>query len=213
MTAMLRKTLLLALLGLALAACGMGAAAPVDPTPTARPTSQPAILTGPDTPGILRPSACPFALPEGLVEGEDVECSYLPVYERHDTGASEDGRLIRLAVAVFHPPGGATQPDPVIYLSGGPGASILKLIEGQYEILSEPVFATGRSLIVFDQRGIGLSRPALDCPEFTSLNHELLDRQQAGQSLGDEEVAALALDSLAACRDRLAQTAGSLGLQ
>lgn len=195
MTPMWRVIFLLALLGLVLAACGTGVAAPTAPTPTARLTPQPAILTGLDTPGVLRPSACPFALPDDLVEGEDVECGYLPVYEHREAGSSGDGRLIRLAVAVFHPPGGATQPDPVIYLSGGPGASILKLIGTQVEVFSEPVFASGRSLIVFDQRGIGLSKPALDCPEFTALNHELLDRQQEGQSLGEQEVAALAVRS------------------
>jgi pimeloyl-ACP methyl ester carboxylesterase len=177
------------------------------PIPTARPTPLPIILTGTDTPGTLHPSACPFALPKDLVEGEDVECGYLPVYEQREDETSSNRRLIRLAVAVFHPPGGATQPDPVIYLSGGPGASILKMIQVQFDLLSEPVFATGRSLIVFDQRGIGLSKPALDCPEFNHLNQELLDRQFADQSVSDQEVTTLALDSLQACRDRLGQNA------
>ncbi len=158
-------------------------------------------------PGILRPSACPFAAPEDLVEGEDVECGYLPVYEDRLSDTPADGGLIRLAVAVFHPPGGPTQPDPVIYLSGGPGASILKTIQGQYEFLSEPVFTTGRSLIVFDQRGIGLSQPALDCQEFTELSQELLDRQLEGQSISEEEVTKLTFESLEACRDRLVQSA------
>ncbi len=177
------------------------------PSPTVRPTVQPAILSGLDTPGTLRPTACPFALPDGLVEGQDVECGYLPVFESRESGDSNTGRTIRLAVAIFHPPGGATQSDPVIYLSGGPGASILKLIQVQFESLSEPVFATGRSLIVFDQRGIGLSQPALDCPEFNDLNQELLDRQLAGHSVSEEEVTALVLESVKNCRDRLAENA------
>jgi pimeloyl-ACP methyl ester carboxylesterase len=140
------------------------------------------------------------------VEGEDVECGYLPVYEsRGDVGG--EGRLIRLAVAVFHPPGGASQPDPVIYLSGGPGASILKMIRTQYKLLSEPVFAAGRSLVVFDQRGIGLSRPALDCPEFNNLSLELLDQQIDGQALTDDEISELVLESLMDCRDDLDQIA------
>lgn len=204
---MLKKNLLIiSLISLLLSACGSGAASTATPTPTARPTVRPAILTGEDTAGVLRPSACPFMLPDGLEEGVDVECGYLPVYEdRVDSPA--DGRLIRLAVAVFHPLGGPTQPDPLIYLSGGPGASILKTIQTQYEYLSEPVFATGRSLIVFDQRGIGLSQPALDCEEFTQLSQELLDRQLEGQPVSEEEATELAFKTLKACRDRLVQNA------
>jgi len=141
------------------------------------------------------------------VEGEQVECGYLPVYEERASDLSVNGRIIRLAVAVFHPPGGPTNPDPVIYLSGGPGASVLKMIKVQYEFLSEPVFATGRSLILFDQRGIGLSQPALDCQEFNQLTQELLDRQlDDGLSLREQDFTALAFDSLKACRDRLAQS-------
>ncbi len=200
-----RMLLLCGLFGLA--ACGSEVSELETASGTARPTSLPAILTGSDVPGVLRPVACPFVLPDGVVEGEDVECSYLPVYENHSEGKSPKGRLIRLAVAVFHPPGGATQPDPVIYLSGGPGASILRMIPSQYEILSEPVFATGRSLIVFDQRGIGLSRPALDCRAFNDLSLELLDRQIEGTTLGNQEISELVLESLRECREELSQTA------
>jgi pimeloyl-ACP methyl ester carboxylesterase len=200
-----RFLLLCALIGFT--GCGSKATIPETTYETTRPTSPPAILTGADTPGILRPSACPFFLPEGAVEGEDVECSYLPVRENRDDDASDEGRLIRLAVAVFHPPGGATRPDPVIYLSGGPGVSILKMIHIQYELLSEPVFASGRSLIVFDQRGIGLSRPALNCLEFNDLSLELLDKQIDGQSFNDQELSELVLESLRDCREDLVQIA------
>ncbi len=60
---------------------------------------------------------------------------------------------------------------------------------------------------MFDQRGIGLSRPALDCPEFSDLNRDLLDRQLAGEPVSEKEVTALALESLKTCRDRLGQEA------
>lgn len=199
------RYLILCLL-IGLTACVSEAAVPEAASGTARPTSPPAILTGPDTPGIFRPVACPFVLPKKIVEGEDVECGYLPVLENRADEASED-RLIRLAVAVFHPPAGVTQPDPVIYLSGGPGASILKLISTQFDLLSEPVFATGRSLIVFDQRGIGRSRPALDCPEFNDLSLDLLDRKIDGHAVSNEEMSSLVLESLGDCRQDLAQIA------
>jgi len=199
--------LIISLISLVLSACGPGVASTAALTSTLRPTVRPAILAGEDTAGVLRPSACPFALPDGLEEGVDVECGYLPVYESRSGEKSDNGAIIRLAVTVFHPPGGPTQPDPVIYLSGGPGASILKTIEGQYRYLSEPVFATGRSLIVFDQRGIGLSQPALDCHEFNQLNQDLLDREIEGKSLSEDEVSSLVFESLKVCRERLAKIA------
>jgi pimeloyl-ACP methyl ester carboxylesterase len=200
----LRLLLLGSLLGLAACGAESSLAQAVVESPT--PDHLPAILGSPGMPGLFQPAACPFVLPEGVVEGENVDCGYLSVLEdRH--ALDEGGRLIRLAVAVFHPPGGAAQPDPVIYLSGGPGASILKMIRWQYEILSEPVFAARRSLIVFDQRGIGLSRPSLDCPGFNDLSLDLLDRQVDGQALDDQQTSNLLLDSLSDCRGELAQVA------
>lgn len=200
----LRLLLLVSLLSLAACEAELSAAEAVAVSPTL--TRLPAMISGSDQPGVFQPAACPFVLPDGVVEGETVDCGYLSVLENRD-GIDGEGRLIHLAVAVFHPPDGATQPDPVIYLSGGPGASILKMIRWQYEILSEPVFAAGRSLVVFDQRGIGLSRPSLDCPGFSELSLDLLDRQIDGQALDDQEISRLLLDSLNDCRDELAQAA------
>lgn len=162
----------------------------------------PGILRGSDRPGIWRPAACPFALPDDLIQGQDVECGYLPVYE---TPGDKEGRVIRLAVAIFHPPGGAVYDDPVIYLSGGPGVSVLKEFRYQYEMMSAPVFAVGRSLVVFDQRGVGLSQPALNCPEFNQLSRELNALQSDGQVVEADSAAEMALKSLQACRVRLSQ--------
>ncbi|MBZ0285991.1 MAG: transporter, partial [Anaerolineae bacterium] len=57
---------------------------------------------------------CPFPLPDGLTEGEDVECGYLLVPENRANPAE---RTIRLAIGIFHPSGGAAYPDPIVYLS------------------------------------------------------------------------------------------------
>ena len=98
------------------------------PTPTAtveEPTLEPTATPEP-TPTQkayvpqFEDASCPFALPPDQVEGETVECGYLVVPQDR---ADPNGREIRLAVAIFHPPGGATEPDPIIYLSGGHGGS------------------------------------------------------------------------------------------
>jgi pimeloyl-ACP methyl ester carboxylesterase len=196
------------LLIVCLAGCDPGGVAQVTrtPTPTAPPPAFPAILPSPGAPGTLQPSACRFVLPEDIEQGIDVDCYYLTVEERRDNEhSSAPGRIIRLPVAVFHPPGGASQPDPVIYLSGGPGVGALEMVRWQYEAMSEPVFAGGRDLIFFDQRGVGLSIPALDCPGYDKLVLDFLDRQVDGQQVDDEVMSELLLESLRECRDELSE--------
>ena len=192
----------------ALIACGGPQAGSVPETPSqpAAPAALPAILPSPNAPGIFQPTVCRFTLPEEVGPGEDVDCGYLAVPERRDVPIQET-RLIQLAVAIFHPPGGATHPDPVIYLSGGPGASALEMVRYDFDRFSELAFTNGRDLIVFDQRGIGISRPALDCPEYDQLARDLLDREIDGQVMKDPQIAALLLDTIAACRDNLSEVA------
>lgn len=176
-------------------------------TPVSTQLRPPAYLPSPGAPGEFQPIACRFALPESIVEGEDVECGFLTVEEHREIDSSQRARFIRLAVAIFHPPGGATQPDPVIYLSGGPGASALELIRYQYDLMSLPVFNTGRDLVMFDQRGVGLSQPALDCPMFDELSLELLDRQVDGRQVDDQEISNLFLRTLETCQEELSEVA------
>jgi pimeloyl-ACP methyl ester carboxylesterase len=206
LTMLLRAALLICLLGLA--ACGGSAGSPAEETPiTPLPITPQAILPSPGKPGTFQPAACPFVLPQDVRQGEEVDCGYLTVEEQRSTAQGTNSRHIQLAVAVFHPPGGARHPDPLIHLSGGPGASALEAIRYQYEWLSTPAFSTGRDLIVFDQRGVGVSRPALDCPGYDRLALNLLNRNQENQSIDEDEISALILDELSSCRDALAEVA------
>lgn len=201
-----RSALGLACFALGLAACApsrAGPATPIRPAPTALPANP-----TPGAVGILQPALCSFPLPEDLREGEDVECFFLPVPERRSPGAGGTaGRVIQLAVAVLHPPGGPTHSDPVVYLSGGPGASALEMLQYSWEAMTEPIFAIGRDLVVFDQRGVGRSRPALDCPEVDRLAVDLVDRTIEGEVLSKVDAERLLMDRLMTCRDRLAANA------
>ena len=119
----------------------------------------------------FEPADCPFALPAGQVQGETLNCGFLVVPEdRNDP----DGRSIRLAVAIFEN-SNETSPDPIVYLSGGPGGSALEFIQYSFNQGYGRLFVTGRDIIIFDQRGIGVSQPALDCP-----SRDLLTRRVAG---------------------------------
>lgn len=143
---------------------------------------------------------CPFTLPEGLVEGQDVECGMLSVPEDRE---NPQQRTLQLAVAIFHPKGGASQPDPVIYLVGGPGASVFKMLASSFEVVFSPMLEAGRDLVLFDQRGVGYSVPALDCPEATQLGLELLDWKMDGQLLTNSEMDALFDQAFRSCYDQL----------
>ncbi len=194
----------------ALAACGGVTATPIVVEETAAPVASPTPTTAATVPPeevapLPEPAAsfeqahCPFQLPAGQVDGDTVECGYLTVLENR---SDPNTRTIRLAVAIFHPPGGATEPDPILYLEGGPGTSILERIWMLFERF-EPILAAHRDLIVFDQRGVGLSEPALDCPVTTELGLDLMDGIVDGQELTDQEAYDLVLESLVDCERAL----------
>ena len=103
-------------------------------------------------------TACPFAIPGGVA----IECGMLTVPEDH---ANPAGKQIQLAVArIYSSSGLAAQPDPVLYLAGGPGDGALEEVNTwvNYPIRQK------RDIILLDQRGTGSSQPVLNCPPMTS---------------------------------------------
>jgi pimeloyl-ACP methyl ester carboxylesterase len=54
-----------------------------------------------------------------------------------------------------------------------------------------------RDLVIFDQRGVGLSEPALECPEWEQALYDLLDEPDPNVTLQ------AGFDAMMACRDRL----------
>jgi pimeloyl-ACP methyl ester carboxylesterase len=127
----------------------------------------------------LTRGACDFKLPLGR-SAEGVECGYLSVPEDRD---DPNGRQVELAYAVLKATGPEARPDPIVYLHGGPGLSAL---EGDMQSFT-PQFAgplAERDLVFFDQRGTGLSRPRLDCPEYAAAaaDAELLDPAEAKET-------------------------------
>jgi pimeloyl-ACP methyl ester carboxylesterase len=91
--------------------------------------------------------------------GVDVRCGYVTVPESRSGDPSD---TIRLAVAVFK--GKKSAQTPVMFLQGGPGGQAVQLSMDAYGVLVEP-FLDDRDFITFDQRGTGLSEPALNCEE------------------------------------------------
>ena len=131
---------------------------------------------------------CPFNVPAGA----PVECGFVVVPEDHN---DPDGPTIRLASVIIKDQSGDHQPDPVILLAGGPGEKTVATAPALAQLLA-PIHPN-RDLILFDQRGVGLSEPALECPEVVQVVFDLLDEP-------DPDVAQQTVfDAVMACRDRL----------
>jgi len=129
--------------------------AAASPSPTALPTPKPTLVYTPR----FESQACWFEIPSGA----NVSCGYVVVPEDRTENPS---RTIRLAVAVYHSPSRHPAPDPVLFLQGGPGGEAVNLSARAYDSLVAP-FLTQRDFIAFDQRGTGLSEPAIQCEEVT----------------------------------------------
>ena len=160
------------------------------PTPTPTPTPAPTPTPSPTPVSEFEPGECQFETPPG----QTVDCGYLTVPE--DRG-QPDGPTIRLSVAIFKSQSDDPAPDPIVYLEGGPGGKALKAVPLVFNSRFAP-FLADRDLIMFDQRGIGYSEPALDCPEVEEFAYETLN-----QDLSPEEGLALATEAINECRDRL----------
>lgn len=89
--------------------------------------------------------------------------------------------------------------SPVLYVSGGPGGATGlddEVMPAWLNWLDEVDWAA--DVILYDQRGVGRSRPAVDCPEVRAEQRALLDSQAP-----QEQQYRRLQDARRACRDRL----------
>lgn len=100
-----------------------------------------------------------LALQSCRLEGVAIEarCGKLEVFENRQTNS---GRKIALNIAVIPSVSAYPQPDPIVFLAGGPGQAAVKLGQGAYQILHKA--RREREIVLLDQRGTGKSNP-LDC--------------------------------------------------
>jgi pimeloyl-ACP methyl ester carboxylesterase len=114
------------------------------------------------------------------------------------------GRQIKLAVAILKSSADHPAPEPVVFLQGGPGGSVLTnrpelALPDFYPLLAS------RDVILFEQRGVGLSQPTLDCPEL-----DQVDAAVATTGLRGSLDPGPYLPAALACRDRLTQAGANL---
>ncbi len=121
---------------------------------------------------------------------ESAECGFLVVPENRE---QPEGRTLRLAVAVLESRSADPQPDPVIYLHGGPGGSAI----ADASLWLDHPLRDDRDFILIDQRVTGFSEPEL-CPELSRDDMMVMARDR---STGEAMAERLALSL--ACRDEL----------
>ena len=111
-------------------------------------------------------------------------------YNRPDAGQFD------LAVVIAAPADGPAAPDPVVYISGGPGAPLTVFAGAQ---AGQP-YAPHRALVLVDQRGTGRSEPRI-CPETAPA---LLDAAVNVAANPAEPAQAARRAAYAACRNEAA---------
>ncbi|MEY2447881.1 MAG: hypothetical protein QOH79_1357 [Acidimicrobiaceae bacterium] len=174
---MKRRVVAVALLLIA-AACSSG-----------KTTSSPATTTTtrPQYTPVFAKGACNDSVPVD----PRVECGTLTVPEDRSKPTS---RQVVMPVAIVHTADPNPAPDPVLYLSGGPGQAALPTSE-RFLTTAQ----TGnRDVILLEQRGTGRSEPHLDCPEVTEAFTTIL-----GAAAPFATEAKIGNDALIVCRDRL----------
>ncbi|MFD0472072.1 alpha/beta fold hydrolase [Nonomuraea thailandensis] len=107
--------------------------------------SAPPVMTSAGAPSV----PCPVPMPART------SCGFLEVPERRD--APE--RKIKVGYAVHLSTAADRKPDPVVYMSGGPGSASMQLTGFLSQMFPD------RDVVAVEQRGSRYSQPALACPE------------------------------------------------
>jgi pimeloyl-ACP methyl ester carboxylesterase len=117
-------------------------------------------------------------LPDIAAIAPRLRCGTVRVPRDH---ARPDAGSFSLAVVVIASEQQPSLPDPVVYISGGPGYPLTVYATHQ----AQPPYAPRRNLILIDQRGTGRSEPSL-CPD---LNRRLMETTLAIAAGADDAIA------------------------
>lgn len=108
---------------------------------------------------------CPRPLPANEIEGKTLFCGTVQVPEDN---AKPDGKKIPLKFSILKSRSHYPEPDPLVYLQGGPGGSAIDqipLLAGTFD-----AFRKTRDVVFWDQRSAGLSGQSVKCFNALSVN-------------------------------------------
>ncbi|MGK3943463.1 alpha/beta fold hydrolase [Streptomyces caeruleatus] len=138
-------------------------------------------------PSRFEPAPCPTTY--GPLK--DTRCGFLVVPENR---AHPSTRTLRLAVALVSAQAPKPRQDPIVFLTGGPGADAL----GNISELTEAGLNRDRDLVVLSQRGTYSSQRPLTCPEIDQFYADRVHLRYDAPSTGDRYAQAAAR-----CHERL----------
>jgi pimeloyl-ACP methyl ester carboxylesterase len=169
------------------------------PAPTVEPgvaNSADIVIRNNYTP-VFEAASCDFAIPLQA----RVTCGFVIVPEDRNGDLTD---TIQIAVAIYHSNSDTVEPDPILYLQGGPGGLAIDWSTGVYETVIVPLLDE-RDFIVFDPRGVGYSKPRLDCEEIKSTYlNDIQGKYPLGQEVSYYEGA------LITCRNNLNKLGANL---
>lgn len=175
------------------ASCTSGAAS-VESTSGSVAPSQGSSTAGSVSSAVFSSGPCPQPKSPGAPApdlGPTAACGSLTVPEDR---RNPTGRTVRLAVARVPAVTAAGQSDPIVYLEGGPGVSMMSLAS---RAIKAGVNAD-RDVIFVEQRGTLFSEPNLVCPEVEAFMAASVSEHFSAPTTGVKSDAATT-----ACRDRL----------
>lgn len=109
--------------------------------------------------------ACPRPFPVNEIEGKTVYCGTVQVPEDHD---KPEGRKITLKFMVMRSLSQYPEPDPLVYLEGGPGGSAFGILH-KIDRAFAPWRKT-RDIVFWDQRSAGISGHSVNCYKALAAN-------------------------------------------
>lgn len=146
---------------------------------------------------VFEATSCDFAIP---IQAR-VTCGFVSVPEDRNGDLTD---TVQIAVAIYHSNSSTPETDPILYLQGGPGGLAIDWSSGVYETVIVPLLDE-RDFIVFDPRGVGYSKPRLDCEEIKSTYlNDIQGKYPQGQEVSYYEGA------LITCRNNLNKLGANL---
>jgi len=139
-------------------------------------------LAAPAGAASFEPGPCPTADPPNPALGS-ARCGFLTVPEHR---GRPGGRTIRLRVAIIPARSRTPAPDPVVYLTGGPGGSAISAAQNVVNAGAN----RDRDLIVLEQRGTLYSDPSLTCTVIDRWNSRVVGLPYDARSTGRKQTAA-----------------------
>ena len=121
----------------------------------------------------IKPIVCPRPLPVSEIEGKTVFCGSIEVPEDH---AKPDGKKIPLKFSILKSRSLYPEPDPLIYLQGGPGGTAISQIPLYAKTFED--FRKTRDVVFWDQRSAGLSGQSVKCFNALAANAAIIARKQ-----------------------------------